>query len=129
MVLICNERDVFTKLLASADQDRTFRCFVGVRLCVQETFCSHLVWFGLQKGYVHSRLSIVLTSLIEIWDEEGSCLGEASNLIFGKNWDFVPTEGGGVCQSKILFKIFQGCFCCNMAGVPQSQPTKSPKIT
>ena len=36
---------------------------------------------------------------------------------------------GGVCQSQILIQFFQGCFCCNMAGVPQSQPTKSPKIT
>ena len=35
---------------------------------------------------------------------------------------------GGVCQSQILIQFFQGCFCCNMAGVPQSQPTKSPKV-
>ena len=117
MVLICNEIDVFTKLLASGDQDRTFRCFVGVRLCVQETFCSHLVWFGLQKGYVHSRLSIVLTSLIEIWDEEGSCLGEASNLIFGKNWDFVPTGGGSAYPkflsnfSRTIFTMVNGQKC------------------
>ena len=35
---------------------------------------------------------------------------------------------GGVCQSQILIQFFQVCFCCNMAGVPQSQPTKSPKM-
>ena len=37
-------------------------------------------------------------------------------------------RGVGVAQSQILIQFFQGCFCCNMAGVPQSQPTKSPKI-
>ena len=37
-------------------------------------------------------------------------------------------RGVGFCQSQILMQFFQGCFCCNMAGVPQSQPTKSPKI-
>ena len=46
-----------------------------------------------------------------------------------KNLVFCPNWGGGVCQSQILIQFFQGCFCCNMAGVPQSQPTKSPKIT
>ena len=45
-----------------------------------------------------------------------------------KNLVFCPNWGGGVCQSQILIQFFQGCFCCNMAGVPQSQPTKSPKM-
>ena len=33
-------------------------------------------------------------------------LGEPSNLIFGKIWDFGPTEGGG-CRSQIFIQFFQ----------------------
>ena len=48
---------------------------------------------------------------------------------FLKKFGFLSQLRRGGCQSQILIQFFQGCFCCNMAGVPQSQPTKSPKIT
>ena len=86
---------------------------------------------------VHQQLASTLlnlvmeTSSVTVPDApvQSAGLGEPSNRIIGKIWSFVPTEGGGVCQSQILIQFFQGCFCCNMAGVPKSQPTKSPKIT
>ena len=34
-------------------------------------------------------------------------LGKPSNLIFGKIWDFGPTEGGGVSRSQIFIQFFQ----------------------
>ena len=34
-------------------------------------------------------------------------LGKPSNRIFGKIWDFGPTEGGGACQSQIFIQFFQ----------------------
>ena len=34
-------------------------------------------------------------------------LGEPSNRIFGKIWEFGPTEGGGVCGSQIFIQFFQ----------------------
>ena len=37
-------------------------------------------------------------------------LGEPSNLIFGKNWDFVPTEGGGSANPKFLSNFSKGAF-------------------
>ena len=46
--------------------------------------------------------NLFLDSCIQLFD-----LGEPSNLIFGKIWDFGPTEGGGVCGSQIFIQFFQ----------------------
>ena len=36
------------------------------------------------------------------YEVQQSLLGEPSNRIFGKNWEFGPTEGGGSADPKFL---------------------------
>ena len=56
---------------------------------------------------VGSLISYSHRFLVTVTGFYGS-LGKPSNRIFGKIWDFGPTEGGGgVCRSQIFIQFFQ----------------------
>ena len=46
---------------------------------------------------VHEKIEFTITSIVN-----KIIIGKSSNRIFGKIWDFGPTEGGGSADPKFL---------------------------
>ena len=80
-----------------------------------------LIIITTKKKYLFIITGIIINTILVV------VVRGALKLDFWKKLGFCPNWGGGLPIPN-FDPIFQGCFCCNMAGVPQSQPTKSPKM-